>query len=356
MRLLLVDDEPRVLSGLGRVLVELEGSWEVVTATSGELALERMAEREFDVVVTDMRMPGFDGADLLAEVQHRYPGVTRIVLSGQPDEADAIRALAVAHRFLAKPCSIQALRAAVEGTASLRVMLADPALRAMAGRHGPLPSPPKLYAELQRTIQGGEATTERLAAIVRRDPAAVAKVLQVVNSAFFSRGGAPVTDPKVAVVRLGVRLLASLVLAGTVFSTRAPAHLDVAKIQRDAERRAAIGLKLASGLPYADSVFVGCMLADVGLLIDGSSEALTDPSGPGGLLGAYLLGLWGLPFEVIEAVANTRRADRIHSRNSDISALVHVAEQVATGQTPDPRLVEGYGLERILRAVVAGAL
>src|SRR5690349_382128 len=104
MRVLFVDDEPRVLEALQRMLGDANSSWEVTTASSGPEALGVLADSRFDAIVTDMRMPGMDGAQLLAQVHDRWPGMTRIVLSGQTEQEQGMLALGNAHRFLRKPC------------------------------------------------------------------------------------------------------------------------------------------------------------------------------------------------------------------------------------------------------------
>ena len=101
MRVLFVDDEPRVLEAIERTLFQLEMDWDVSFAEGGPAALAELEKAHFDVVVSDMRMPGMDGAALLGEVCAKYPHVARIVLSGQTDEAAAFRVVKVAHQFLA---------------------------------------------------------------------------------------------------------------------------------------------------------------------------------------------------------------------------------------------------------------
>ena len=98
MRVLLVDDEPRILSGLSRAL-RTSGSraWDVATATSGDEALARLSEAPADVVLSDVSMPGMDGATLLGEVRRRWPDVVRLVLSGYADPVASQRLAAVVY-------------------------------------------------------------------------------------------------------------------------------------------------------------------------------------------------------------------------------------------------------------------
>ena len=93
----------------------------------GEAALDVMKSETCDVVVSDMRMPGMDGAALLKAVQQEYPDTVRIVLSGHTELEAALRAIPVAHQFLSKPCDAQTIREVVERACDLQAILTDDA-------------------------------------------------------------------------------------------------------------------------------------------------------------------------------------------------------------------------------------
>ncbi|WPN59179.1 MULTISPECIES: HD domain-containing phosphohydrolase [unclassified Pseudomonas] len=101
--LLLVDDEESILNSLRRLL---RGQpYEVLLATSGAQALEIMAQRPVDLVMSDTRMPNMDGATLLAHVHQRYPDTLRIMLTGYAEPAAIIKAIneGQIHRYISKP-------------------------------------------------------------------------------------------------------------------------------------------------------------------------------------------------------------------------------------------------------------
>lgn len=113
--ILCVDDEPKVLEGIE---LNLRRKFRVLTATSGEEALEILAgERSVAAILSDMRMPGMTGADLLARVRNERPEITRMLLTGQTDLDSAIRAVNEGQlfRFLTKPCPTEQLVTAFEG-------------------------------------------------------------------------------------------------------------------------------------------------------------------------------------------------------------------------------------------------
>src|SRR5271170_2657624 len=109
-RILFVDDDPDLLMGLKLALRPMRTKWEMEFASGGEEALQVLALRPFDAVVSDMRMPGMNGAELLDKVQEEFPNTTRIILSGQSDWESILRSFATAHQFLSKPCDIEQLK------------------------------------------------------------------------------------------------------------------------------------------------------------------------------------------------------------------------------------------------------
>jgi response regulator RpfG family c-di-GMP phosphodiesterase len=113
-KILFVDDEPRVLESL---TVLLRKTYEIHIASSGEQALQKMRELpRLAVVVSDMRMPGMDGATFLHAAMQSCPHATRVLLTGEAGRDAAIQAINKGQifRFLAKPCPVDELKAALE--------------------------------------------------------------------------------------------------------------------------------------------------------------------------------------------------------------------------------------------------
>ncbi|MEM8546876.1 MAG: response regulator, partial [Pseudomonadota bacterium] len=184
-RIIFVDDEANILSGLKRMLRPMRKEWDMHFAGGAEDALAKMAEEPFDIVVTDMRMPGRDGAWLLEQVKEQYPDTARIVLSGHAEHDMTVRSVAAAHQFLAKPCDADTLRATVLRTCRLRDMMANKPLQRLATSIGQLPSVPEIYREMSAEMAKPEPSLKAIGKIVGSDLAMSAKVLQLVNSAFF---------------------------------------------------------------------------------------------------------------------------------------------------------------------------
>ncbi len=140
--LLFVDDEPRVLQGLQRQLHGMRHEWDMHFVENGAAALEYMAREPVEVIVSDMLMPGMDGAQLLGEVLLRHPHTVRLVLSGHADREAVLRLIGPAHQYLSKPCNAEELRAAIARALALRDLLANDQLKQLASKVKSLLSTP----------------------------------------------------------------------------------------------------------------------------------------------------------------------------------------------------------------------
>lgn len=359
-RILFVDDEPNVLHGLQRMLRSQRNEWEMSFAQGGEAALAVMAAAPFDVIVSDMRMSGMDGAALLAEVRERFPDVIRIILSGHADRNAAFRAVPVAHQFLGKPCDSSTLRVAIERACGLQTVLNDEVLRRTVGSIRQLPALPRTYVALTEALEGEDVSLDRVAKIVEQDVAIAAKILQLVNSAFFGLSR-DVTNVRTAVSYLGIDILKSLVLSFGIFRAFENAGpvpgFSIEQFQDHAHLTAKIAAELPTVKYLEDATALAALLHDVGKLILASEmparfaqvlETARERLQPvheiereilgvtHAEMGAYLLGLWGLPWTVVEAVAHHHVPGRVPQQGLDALATVHIANLLALECTAAP--------------------
>lgn len=376
-RILFVDDEPHLLAGLRRSLRGERGEWEMFFAASGEEALRQLEEGEVDVVVSDMLMPGMDGAKLLQEVARRHPLTIRMVLSGHSDEKSILSLVGTAHRFLAKPCDAETLKTVLSRAFLLQGFLRNEKLQAVVSSLDSLPSLPKIYQRLTQRMRSRDATLREIGRLVSEDPPMTAKLLQVVNSAFFGVGRR-ITNPEEAATLLGMETLRSLILSAGIFY-QFEHDADGVILEKLWRHSVSVG-RLAQEIARAeeadrvltDDALTAGLLHDIGLLLIACKlpslwkETRQLVSTEGGFhwdaeqrligathagVGAYLLGLWGLPDTIVESIAFTHRPSMVCSRQFDVLTAVHVADALVHD---DGRLDEGYlrtiGLDHRLRA------
>ena len=344
-----VDDEPRILQGLRRQLRPLRDEWEMTFATGGREALAIMQDEGFDAIISDMRMPGMDGAEFLAHCRARHPEATRIVLSGHMERDSTLQAVRVAHQFLTKPCDAQSLRDVLRRIAALHAFAPPPHLRACLGGIDSVALPTAIHQELVRTVEDPDCDPASVEAIVATNPVLVAKLLQLVNSAFVGSRQS-VTRLDDAIRTIGPRMLRELVVSiGIVHGVdddRSLVRFDSNRHRQHATAVAELAWRLA-GPGHRDTAFSAGLLHDVGEVLlavhlPAESEAVRARVATEGraraeiereLLGfshaetgAYLLGLWGLPAEIVRAVAHHHDPSRVAREEIDAVLAVHVAD------------------------------
>jgi putative nucleotidyltransferase with HDIG domain len=345
IRLLFVDDEVSVTEAMRRSLREMRKDWTMEFASSGPAALEELAKAPVDVIVSDMRMPGMDGWELLAEVRKLYPQTVRLVLSGHAEARSIMRAVGTAHQYLAKPCESGALKAAISQTHMLRRLLSTEELVHVVGRVDTLPSAPKAFQEILACLQRPTASVAEAAKIIARDVAMTANVIKMVNSAFFGTRH-PVSTADRAVAYLGLDTLGALVLGHGVFKSGKTTGIEGFSLERlwqhslDVAAAARV-VAVCEGLPKAkaDEAFLGGMLHDVGKVVfatrpatDGPSLSVEEASEQMQVhhaeVGAYLLGLWGFPNPIVEAVAFHEAPSQITGEGLGLPSLIHIADRL----------------------------
>lgn len=211
-----------------------------------------------------MHMPAMDGAQLLDIVHRRWPETIRIVLSGYGEDEHTKRLLTVAHQYLSKPCDAQQLEDVVHRCLQLHDLLTDSRLRSVVGRIRQLPALPRTYASLLNIMSNADVTSHEVARIVTTDAAIAAKVLQIVNSAFFRRARA-ITKIETAVAHLGFVAIRNIVMSVEVFSGwNAGMTLDPELLQQHAQKVAVVAHALAQGTTVADDAFLAGLLHNLG--------------------------------------------------------------------------------------------
>jgi HD-like signal output (HDOD) protein/CheY-like chemotaxis protein len=351
-KIIFVDDEPRILEGLRRMLRGMRQEWEMTFLESSQAALQHLAQNPADVIVTDLRMPGMDGSELLDEVRRSYPNMVRIILSGHADQKAVMKSVKAAQQFLAKPSDSEAIKSAIKRAYSLRELMDNDSLAPVISSIESLPALPRSYHELMDELESEDSSLTRIGEIVAMDGGMSATILKMVNSAFF---GLPreITSPSQAVIMLGLEVVKALVLSHHVFSTFDTSRLtgfDFEALWRHCRSTAGLARHLArqegADKTVVDEALVAGVLHDVGKLVlasvatDQYQEVLRIVQAENRLVvkverqvfgtthaevGAYLIGLWGLSDGVVEALAFHHRPGDGPGRGFSPLTAVHVA-------------------------------
>ncbi len=383
-RILFVDDDPRVLDGLRRMLRGERRQWEVEFAESGADALERLDAAPFDMVIADMRMPRMDGAELLHEVMIRHPATVRMILSGQCDRQGVLKSVGPTHQFVTKPCDPERLKTTIAGICWLRDQLPDEQMRRVVSRVQSVPSWRPTYEEFVAVLESPTASVHRLGRIVASDVGLSAKMLQLVNSGFF---GTPqcVFDPARAVTLLGVDALrellhstdailpfdaseefdSSLHLLGTHTLAVSMAARAIAASETD-DTMVVNGAHLAGllhdvGIPVLAGECPGRYVEAIHLAnreqisLKQAEKAVFKATRDD--VGAYLMGLWGIPEPVVTAIAFHLRPRQCNEEAFSPLTAVHAANALVEQEmTRLPGLVSQVDTDYLARIGCAGRL
>jgi HD-like signal output (HDOD) protein len=349
-QVLFVDDDPSVLESLRDALRPWRGDWRATYACGGEAALGALGSTAFDVVVSDMRMPGIDGATLLRRVHELQPSAVRIMLSGSAETDVLERAAAVAHRFLAKPCDIDELGRVVTQAAALGQVSQAQALHRVPAAATALPCAPALYGELSALLAGNTAGMADVARLIERDIAVTARLLQLTNSAFV---GLPRVVNRVdeAVNLLGLGVVKAIVLTSQALAAYRPARpiagFSLEALERHATLVASLTRQLLAPGPAREQACASAMLRDIGWIVLASgdpeyveellataaarelplSEVERERDGPTHAeVGAHLLALWGLSDPIVAVVAHHHTPEAPVSPGLDETAAVYIAD------------------------------
>ncbi|MCC9620850.1 HDOD domain-containing protein [Thalassospira sp. MA62] len=328
--ILFIDDDENILHAFRRRLHSTRPDWELTFAHSGQDALDLANQNSFDVFVSDIQMPGMDGVTLLEQLEVMQPQSMRIILTGHADNAAYLRTIGPAHQFLSKPCDNKTLINSIEVALGLREALANPKLRDLVGDSNSLVSPPDTYLDLEKAFENPNFSIQTISKIVESDIALTAEVLKLTNSPYFAIAQ-PVTSVSHAVAMIGMETLKALALFVGMTRGFKGTPQQTANLKLLCKRSQQIGVTAALIAEFEHLPRETCqavpslgMLGHVGTLslhtnwpaemdaiwqrvkkedIDISQAEIETFGASHAQVGAYLLGLWGFPAPIIQAVA-----------------------------------------------------
>ncbi len=360
LNILFVDDDISILNSIRRAVRSMRQEWECEFANSGEKGLKILTQKKFDLVVSDMRMPGMDGAEFLNQVKNLYPDTLRFILSGQTEGKAFVRAFGSMHQFLSKPCGFDFLKKSINSSLSLNDHLQDKKLKETLLNIDSLPSLPELYYDLMEELKSENSTLETIGNIISKDVSMSANILKVANSAFFGISQ-KVSTPVGAVQVLGLDFIQSLVLQHQVFSKQNVSKSIepiVKKIYANSLQVGYLCLSLAKTEKMDNNIqnfsFTAGLFHEIGKFIcllnfpekfkkvswetNCANESIMETEieafgAPHTQIGAYILRLWGLPYPIVEAVAFQNFPSKSSNKFPTPLTFVHLANSLILNST-----------------------
>ena len=354
-RILFVDDEPMILKGIQRTLRKMRNEWEMTFVSSGKDALDILSEKPMDVIVSDLKMPEMDGAQLLTQVKKQHPHLVRIILSGHLEHEISLKSVQVAHQSLAKPCDADILKHTIAKIFALRDILSNESIKKIVSQIESLPSMPSIYMEIVDEMQSSDPSLKKVGEIISQDVSMTAKILQVVNSSFFGLAR-KISRSHEAVVMLGIQTIKSLVLSVKIFSEFSHKRMSWFSIDNLFNHSMSVSTyakAIAKNANFDNSLLDNALMAgllhDLGKLILATNfsksyqQVITEARASDQHLweleydtfgtshaeiGAYLMGLWSLETPIIEAIAFHHCPAKSMNENMGLLTAVHFGNAV----------------------------
>jgi len=347
--ILFFNDDVSTHKELKRSLADYGDTWSIDFSSSPEDALQKLADRPFDAIIIDIHMSGMDGIQFLDTVSQNMPGVMRFVLTGNTTDTLVLKSTQLVHQMIPKPCNMDHVFNVVERACHLRDKMTDPQLLRIITGIKTLPSVPLLYNRLLKELQSENASSLTVGNIIAQDTAMTAKILQLVNSAFFGLSD-NVSSPQRAVTILGFNTVKALVLGIQVFSEyqgQANLPISIDALWKHSILVSSLAYSIARTLKLStqeqENARVSGVLHDIGKLlllkvpdfftkVEHSKKGTIPVEAEYKVLGtshtemgAYLLGMWGLPTPIVEATIFHHKPDSIGSKKADVITALHIA-------------------------------
>ncbi|WP_163808759.1 response regulator [Pseudodesulfovibrio sp. JC047] len=352
-RILFVDDEPHVLSALKRMLRRKSDVWDMHFVENGTDALHLLERHPIDIIISDIRMPGMDGAELLTRIKELSPGTIRIALSGQVDMNEVVRSIKAVHQYISKPCEAGYLIDRIESALRSQAILTNNKMIQLVTRIEALPVIPEVFEEAEAELRKDEPSIEVIATTIARDVGLVAEIIKLINSPYF---GLPtqVDSVEKAITLLGLDTIRALIFSThlfTVYEEKTLPTFSLSLLWEHSFRVSNIARLIATHEAASRHVITQCRMAgllhDVGKLVMASAfskkytEALDQvASHPETTIsqaeqdlfeithaevGAYLMGLWGMSSDVVHAIGYHHRFNEI---DNDVARYLSLADSI----------------------------
>ncbi len=361
-RILFVDDNAMVLDIYRKVFSRKGDGWQCFYANDAMSAIDILDFSAIDIIITDLDMPMYNGAQLLNLVREKHPGVTRIVFSGSRSVKQNMQTVNCAHRFIAKPNTIGDLERMIEKIYHLYRQLVDQKTRAIINGIDRLPALPSVYLDLLEEFSSPDYSLKRVGELISSDIGMTTEILKMANSAYFGLNES-VSSAQQAVTLLGGNIVKGLILTAHISRSFTKDEQQVFSVESWENHSLLCGIFCQVIAQYEkksikdqETAFVSGILHDVGRIILATSfpekyRRVLDIAGAThqylqdvekqvinathSAVGAYLLGLWGLPDQVVELVAVHHNPSNYTGDNPEMALILHAADILTYELVPE---------------------
>ncbi|MBN2069933.1 MAG: HDOD domain-containing protein [Candidatus Krumholzibacteriota bacterium] len=363
-KILFVDDEPNVLLGLKRMMRVHRAEFDIAFAESGIEAIEKLTQDRFDAVISDLRMPGMNGNELLEKISVNDPRIIRMILSGQSDHGSVTGSIGKTHQYFSKPCNPAKLVELIGKIGKILGTLNDSGFCQYAAMTAPMRCLPRTLSILESELEKNDPDIDIVNGAISSDILASSVFLQLVNTEYFGTYS-HIKDIDEAVSIIGIDVIKKIIIDTGLFVPFSGESLDLIdfeEIQAHSNRSRDIAQRTPNSIfsdsKQKDNCVLAAFIHDIGKLLmidydpvkyrslisgmngDMSARADTERNIFGFThqeAGDYFLKLRGFGDEITEAVASHHDPDKDSpvSRVTYYSNIIARTEKNSTGHLPD---------------------
>lgn len=359
MKILLIDNIDNELAELKQHLQQTHAQFGHVFGLNA--AVSALAQHKFNVVFCASKIDHSDGNAVLEMVAKKFPAIVRILINGQDSSVKT------AHMNFNAPLNCDDITSKLKALAANNSAITKDVIINTVAKIKTLPSPPKVYMQLNSVLKANNTDSKTIADIIAQDPALTAKVLQFVNNT-FANSGKPMISISEAITKMGLDTLCCIVMTAELFTYNPKVSgFSIIEEQLHSLSTAKLAASLVRPELKQDALIAG-LLHDIGKIvlfeINEKSTAIffkhknqhsdnialenkifsTDHSH----VGAYLLHTWGFSYHIIEALILHHRPEKLRQKEFGIAQAVYLANTLIRQQDPDLEFVTHFKLEKVI--------
>ncbi len=355
-------------------LVPMYDGWELTFYTNSDEAFKSIEISSCDVVLSDYRPHEKNGSDFFAILSKLYPSVYRVLFFNETLKEKAIRSSNIAHRLLKANCGNDEIVKTINDLKKLKKYNMSGELVSLINGFGPIPVLPEIYLRMEKELNKLEISVHRISEIITLDPLMVAKILHIANSSFciFSKG---INNLVNAINMLGTNIIKTLVLYIKVFTIN-NVTLDTQAMLKRLRSHSIETAKIAKSIAESDSknrelieyAYIAGLIHDIGKIVllqysdkNNQNKYTHEVFGNNCIeaekrifgvthveTAVYLLGLWGFPDKIVDAISNHHQIETLSDENITLSNVVFIANAICNNDLPAIEIINNkFGEERV---------
>jgi DNA-binding NarL/FixJ family response regulator len=211
MKVLIVDNADQTLLALKQAFYD--GPCQTAYVDNGKHAIKALNQHKFDVVITVLNLGKISGIDLLKAISFKFPAMIRAAVINDKDSDSRVNSQAnnICHYTFTLPLNISNIHQTISSVGDNNKAITKEHIIKAVAKVKTLPSPPKVYLQLNAILEESNTDSEKVSEIISQDPALAAKVLQFSNSSFMNQGK-PINNITEAITRMGLETLCCIVM------------------------------------------------------------------------------------------------------------------------------------------------